>query len=253
MKRHLLLPVLCSVLVFSHAAQAQVGDIIGASMDIGSGCADGCGDGCADAGYFMACDNAFWTFAWLTDLQDGAMNRDYIEGPVSVDLMFHYSRDPRSYKTTGLIPRIRVNWGAFSFDFRHTVLSDSTGTLQMTDMLPMVFNLASNEHVVYRLGAGISTYSALTNDNETSSAVYGQIHSSLEFSFADGRFAPMIDGRVDIGENALARKEFNAKLGYRLTSNKWLSIYGDAGYTYQSFYPNIELHYYSFGLRANVH
>lgn len=237
-------------------SQGQVGDIIDTSLELGEGCSDGlvqaCGSGCADVGINLLIA-APWEFVgWLGQMQQEAMANREVADLTSLDLQFAYGRQPGFYRTQMFAPRLRFNWGLFSFGLRHTALSDTTGSLRMTDISPLIFNLVQNDRITYRAGLGFSLLGTTDPEGVFSNATYGQIQSSLECYFRERLFALWLEGRMDFGGSLIARSEAAARLGIRALQSDRVVLYGEAGFVYQVFFQQHRLHLLSFGLRANI-
>lgn len=231
-------------LVHYTSLQAQVGDIIGAAGSIGEGCSGdgcaGCSDGCSGNDFFLLSMLIDWNEQWLDIRSDAPV-------AVGVELMLDASIVPIKYNIYR--PRVRVNWGLFSTDYRYSILVEEklgeTDIYATHDWQILVMNPILTDYFAMRLGVG-AVYEEVTGnvfqDYNLGMDVY-MFDQAVKFA-AEGRYAYNYGARIS------PRTEVNGALKFRLLNNEKFKVYGGFNAFYARYYESIDL--WSVGIGLNL-
>lgn len=225
--------------------QAQIGDIIGAAGSLGEGCSDGCGggpgcgQGCSPSDLFFLSQFIEWNAQWIS-------NRRGTHVPLGVELMLDAGVLPITYGVYR--PRIRVNLGLFSTDYRYSILVQET--LGETDIFAthdwqmLVLNPVLTDVFAMRIGIG-AVY------EESSQNFYQDHNLGLDFYMANQSVKLGLEGRYayHFGARIAPRVEANAELKFRLLNAQHAKIYGGFNAFYARYYQQIDI--WSVGVGLN--
>lgn len=244
-KRYLYLFTLVMGLAVCNPGYAQVGDIIGAAGSIGEGCGNGCdaGAGCANGcnatDLFFFTDFLAWNSQWIE-------NRANYPVPIGVELMLDASIVPIKYNVYR--PRIRVNLGFLSTDYRYSILVEEklgeTDIYATHDWQMFVLNPVLTNDFAMRLVVGV-VY------EEVSRNVFQDYNLGLDFYLFDQAVKLAMEGRYAYNYTARIspRTELNGALKFRILDTENMKIYGGFNAFYARYYESIDL--WSVGVGLN--
>jgi hypothetical protein len=232
MKKISTLSLLCIFLLVSIFSNAQVSDIKTASSNhsAGSG-SSGRGEGGYSGNAFVF--DLFFNvvFGEIIRAQQNQLERRHeVPAMISVEAMLQTAVQPSGYYL--LHPRVRINWGLFSSDFRFNYLIEE-GISEVThirtnDWQVLQLNLVSTRDVVFRVGGGIlqETFSGEKTYGEWTAAIQVHPHTS--------RTGGLIEYR-----NSEARNEISAFAQYKLFDEGVAHGFATGGAVYQRYYSSI--------------
>ncbi|OJJ23580.1 hypothetical protein BKI52_04250 [marine bacterium AO1-C] len=224
---------------------AQVGDIIGAAGSIGEGCGDGCSNGAGCANGCNASDIFFltqlieWNSQWIDNHADHPV-------PLGVEVMLDASIVPIKYNIYR--PRIRVNLGFLSTDYRYSILVEEklgeTDIYATHDWQMFVMNPVLTNSFAMRLGVGV-VYEEVTRN------VFQDYNLGLDFYLFDQAVKFAMEGRYayNYAARISPRVEANGALKFRILNTEGFKIYGGLNAFYARYYESIDL--WSVGVGLN--
>lgn len=215
-KQYLYLLILVFSLSTYFPAQAQVGDIIGAAGSIGEGCGDGCsnGAGCANgcnaSDLFLISQFIEWNSQWIDDRSDFPV-------PLGVELQLDASVIPIKYGVYR--PRIRVNLGFLSTDYRYSILVEEklgeTDIYATHDWQLFVMNPVLTNSFAMRMGVG-GVYEEVTGN------AFQEYMLGLDFYLFDQAVKLAGEGRYayNYAARIAPRVEVNGELKFRVLNTE---------------------------------
>jgi hypothetical protein len=189
-------------------------------------------EGCTD--FFSGClgpiDDLIKYQTRLVENKDNPM-------ATSIELMPHVAYG--SMQILSYIPRIRVNYGLLSSDFRITSLNDMSpaegGTYNTFDWQIVQINLLNYKHFGFYFGGGLMS-------EHTSNTVHDFVEVSAGFLLREfGNWSGALEWRSAEGEPSpvIVRTEWGARVNYTFLNKKPLFVNLTAGTIYQRYYESI--------------
>ena len=223
----------------------QIGDIIGAAGSVGEGCGDGCSNGagcissCNPSDLFFLTQLIEWNSQWIENRADYAV-------PLGVEVMLDASIVPIKYNIYR--PRIRVNLGLLSTDYRYSILVEEklgeTDIYATHDWQMFVLNPVLTNSFAMRLGVGV-VYEEVTRN------VFQDYNLGLDFYLFDQGVKLAMEGRYayNYAAGISPRVEANGALKFRILNTESFKIYGGFNAFYARYYESIDL--WSVGVGLN--
>jgi hypothetical protein len=211
---------------------AQVAEIKTASSNHSSG-SSGRGDGGYSGSSLMADILFNVVFGEIIQAQQQKLQRRHeIPAMVSLEAMVQSAVQPSGYYIVH--PRVRVNWGLFSSDFRFNYLIeeniDGVIHIRTNDWQTLQLNLVTTRDVVFRVGGGIM-HEAFGEEH-----VYAEWTAALQYHPFTSRFGGVAEYR-----DAEVRREIGGFVQYRIVDQGAMHGYLTAGSVYQKYYSAISV------------
>ena len=179
----------------------------------------------------------------MIDAQRNSLSkRDSVPRIVSVEIRFDYGTHPGFIHDENpynyMIPRIRLNWGIFSTDFRMHQLfeKDSLNQYYRTwDWQVLDFNLLNCRHARLSLGGGFSK-EEYTGHVNPEIALNNDIYWGRNL-----RWKTTLEGRIaeDLIRDTWPRVEGSAGVGYALAEGTGVHLYLQAGFLDDWYYSRV--------------
>ena len=231
----------------SNAAQAQVGAIKGASRSNSGGGGSGSsgrssgGGGRSDGGF-----NGGGAFFFFEAARGVAVWQAYklrqrgdVPSVVSLEIMSQVALQPPA--NYWLLPRVRANWGLVSTDFRYNFLieNDQLGgglqSLGTYDWQVFQMNWVTTKPVTVRGGMGFMA------ENFGERAAFFEATLATDLRFQEGKIGGGAEYRVAKDGTATPRREFNARVEYRVWQWRRLNGYATLGGIFQRYYDVVDV------------
>lgn len=232
------------VCVFTVHAIAQVDEIKSSSSSHSS--KESSGNNTPDASGGFVGDFFFQVmFSGIIQLQQQKLQRKQeLPSIISLDFLLQGAAQPSSYYIVN--PRIRVNWGLFSSDFRlNYVLEegiDGVKYLRTNDWQILQFNIVTTRNVTARIGGGIiqESFGEKNNYPEWTGAVHIRPSLSKFGGYAEFR-------------GSQARKEVNAYLQYSVLEKNRFHGSITGGAVFQRYYDHVNVWGFQGGFAFSIY
>jgi hypothetical protein len=142
------------------------------------------------------------------------------------------------YNTTGMVRRVRANWGIFSTDLRYMNGVDATGVVSSVDWQALQLNLANTQRATFRLGGGFTAM------HTPIQRVYGELGAMLELRQSEGRVREVLEVRSGVPASfweifsPKPRFEASFRVDSRIQRVACLDLRPSVGVFYQRYYNN---------------
>ncbi len=140
-----------------------------------------------------------------------------------------------------LLPRVRANWGLISTDFRYNFLieNDQLGgglqSLGTYDWQAFQMNVVTTKPVTVRGGMGFMA------ENFGERAMFFEATLATDLRFQEGKIGGGAEYRVAKDGTATPRREFNARVEYRVLQWRRLNGYATLGGLFQRYYDVVDV------------
>lgn len=215
----------------------------------GGGSDDGCAAGCLADGCLFLIDYAPEIAELLVSANKAVLEKEP-EIPRLRSIELSAMGGFFSSNNTIIIPRLRLNYGLFTTDFRmYKSLEahlDRSSNITTLDWQVLMLNVVPLKPVNLRIGSGFifEDYSGdFFNEHTANLDIYPTDRLKLN---AEYRIAP------DYRTGMIVRQEFDAGVYFAFFKKKDFKIYGFANYFYADFYEGIIMDTFTLGISLNL-